>query len=554
VNSSFEAQAPVTARRCLGGAACLLENTLRRFLTLLVMTMVATAIVPHTVYASPAAPETRSARLPLAAAEQAGEAVDRSQVERAPISFSGLWVEMPEGVDAVRVRTFEQDRGWDDWYELEAVDATDDGPDPSSTEARDAERRGPRDRAVSDYLAVGSATDVQVELVGADDVGLDEVEVVVLDTHGLNESVLERVARELNRRPQPAEASSVPTWIKPRSAWGARWVDPSRVSSARGGVTRAIVHHTAGRNGYSQSEVPGIIRGIQNWHIDGNGWTDIGYNVVIDRFGGVWEGRVGGLDKAIVGAHAAGHNSGSVGVSVLGNYVSVTPEWASISALAKVIGWQAGIYGFNPQAWGAVIGHRDVGQTSCPGLIQGYLPWIRTSAAQQAFPFTDIAGNTHASAITDLYRRGVIGGYADGTYRPLRSVSRGEVATLLARAFGVTPVAGQRFSDVPRGSTHEGAINALTDRGWIRGYDDGTFRPDAELRRDHMAVILQRALGLTPRPDEVRFTDVRSYRGEINAIAHAEVTLGCAANPPRYCPTNTVNRGEMATFLLRATR
>jgi hypothetical protein len=541
---------------------------LRRIVTLLALTMVATAIVPQAVYAEPSAPDTRSARLPMAAAEQATSALDRapaeradaerpaveeaarSVVERAPISFSGLWVEMPDDVEAVRVRTYAPDRGWDDWYQLDAVDE-EDGPDPGSDEAAMAEAATPRARAVSDYLAVEAATEVQVELVDADGAEVDGIEVVVVDTQGLNEGILEKVARNLNRRPQPAEASNLPTWIKPRSAWGAAPYKGTP-SSARGGVSRAIVHHTAGQNGYTRDAVPGIIRGIQHWHQNGNGWSDIGYNIVIDRFGDVWEGREGGLDRAIIGAHAAGHNTGTVGVSVLGNYVSVEPEWASIAALAKAIGWQAGIYGFDPTGSGAVIGHRDVGTTSCPGLIQNRLPWIRSEAARQAYPFTDIAGNSHASAITTLYHEGIVGGYADGTYRPARSVSRGEVATLLARAFKIQPVSGQRFSDVPRGSVHEGAINALTDRGWIQGYADGTFRPNDPLRRDHMAVILQRSLGLTPVLDQNRFTDVRMYRGEINAIAEAGVTQGCA--PSRYCPTNAVSRGEIATFLLRATR
>ncbi|MEK8227997.1 hypothetical protein NKG05_20780 [Oerskovia sp. M15] len=68
----------------------------------------------------------------------------------------------------------------------------------------------------------------------------------------------------------------------------------------------AVVHHTAGNNGYASSDVPTIIRGIYSYHVLSRGWPDIGYNFLVDRFGRIWEGRAGGIDRAIVGAHAAG--------------------------------------------------------------------------------------------------------------------------------------------------------------------------------------------------------------------------------------------------------
>ena len=87
-------------------------------------------------------------------------------------------------------------------------------------------------------------------------------------------------------------------------------------------VRFAIVHHTAGRNDYTRAEAAAIVKGIQLFHVQGNGWNDIGYNFLVDRFGTIYEGRFGGVDRNVVGAHALGFNTGSVGIALLGTYGS----------------------------------------------------------------------------------------------------------------------------------------------------------------------------------------------------------------------------------------
>ena len=123
--------------------------------------------------------------------------------------------------------------------------------------------------------------------------------------------------------PLRAPAATVTPPIVPRSTWGAderiRRGPPSYAPSVR----FAIVHHTAGRNGYSRAEAAAIVKGIQLFHVQGNGWNDIGYNFLVDRFGTVYEGRFGGVDRNVVGAHAQGFNTGSVGVALLGTYEDV---------------------------------------------------------------------------------------------------------------------------------------------------------------------------------------------------------------------------------------
>ena len=88
----------------------------------------------------------------------------------------------------------------------------------------------------------------------------------------------------------------------------------------------AIIHHTAGQNDYTRAQAPAIVRGIELFHVKGNGWNDIGYNFLVDRFGTIYEGRFGGVDRNVIGAHALGFNTGSVGIALLGTYGSTKPS------------------------------------------------------------------------------------------------------------------------------------------------------------------------------------------------------------------------------------
>ena len=123
---------------------------------------------------------------------------------------------------------------------------------------------------------------------------------------------------------------------RPAVTWGAderiRRAPPSYASDVR----FAIVHHTAGKNGYSRSEAAAIVKGIQLFHVQGNGWNDIGYNFLVDRFGTIYEGRFGGVDRNVIGAHALGFNTGSVGIALLGTYEDATPSAAAQDAIARL--------------------------------------------------------------------------------------------------------------------------------------------------------------------------------------------------------------------------
>ena len=98
-----------------------------------------------------------------------------------------------------------------------------------------------------------------------------------------------------------------------REVWGANEAIRRAPPSYAPSVQFALVHHTAGTNSYTASQSAAIVRGIEIYHVKGNGWNDIGYNFLVDKYGQVFEGRYGGVDKPVIGAHAEGFNTGSVG-------------------------------------------------------------------------------------------------------------------------------------------------------------------------------------------------------------------------------------------------
>lgn len=184
-----------------------------------------------------------------------------------------------------------------------------------------------------------------------------------------------------------------------RSTWGA--APPVRANSVARSVNLAVVHHTAGTNDYLASDVPAILRSIQAFHQGSRGWNDIAYNFLVDRFGGIWEGRAGGVGLPVVGAHATGVNTGSVGVAVLGDFsTGATPTDAAVGAVGDVVGWKLALHGVDPLGSAPVtmlsdnrfpegsvvnlprvVGHVQVGFTACPGNLVARLTDIRQRAA-----------------------------------------------------------------------------------------------------------------------------------------------------------------------------
>ena len=122
--------------------------------------------------------------------------------------------------------------------------------------------------------------------------------------------------------------------IVTRAAWGANEEIVRARPSLAPAVRLAVIHHTAGTNSYTRAQAAAIVRGIEVYHVQGNGWNDIGYNFLVDRFGTVYEGRGGGIERNVIGAHAEGFNTGTTGIALLGNYLSAVPTPAQQNALA----------------------------------------------------------------------------------------------------------------------------------------------------------------------------------------------------------------------------
>src|SRR3954454_23806507 len=136
--------------------------------------------------------------------------------------------------------------------------------------------------------------------------------------------------------------------IVTRAAWGANEEIVRARPSVAPAVRLAVIHHTAGTNTYTRAQAAAIVRGIEVYHVQGNGWNDIGYNFLVDRFGTVYEGRGGGVERNVIGAHAEGFNTGTFGVALIGNYNSAAPSAAALRSLTKLIAWRLDVAHVDP--------------------------------------------------------------------------------------------------------------------------------------------------------------------------------------------------------------
>lgn len=292
-----------------------------------------------------------------------------------PRTFELLGIRGP-GADA-QLRARGLDGRWTEWLPVRAVHNH--GPD--------ARRSGASPDALSDPVWTGPARAFEIR---AD----RPVDVVLVDPgHGATASAKRFVDAGL-----PAGAGQPK--IIARSSWATASCRP-RVPAEFGAVDLAFVHHTVSSNAYRPSQSAAMIRSICLYHKYGNGWDDIGYNFVVDRFGQIFEARAGGIDEAIVGAHAGGYNVYSSGVALLGNFGGTGPPRRAFEALARLLAWKLAVHGIELPATvtvevtragapysrypaGArvrlnrVAGHGDADATSCPGAgTRRQLPRLR---------------------------------------------------------------------------------------------------------------------------------------------------------------------------------
>lgn len=174
--------------------------------------------------------------------------------------------------------------------------------------------------------------------------------------------------------------------------------------------------------------------------------------------------------------------------------------------------------------------------------------------------FIDDDGSTHEPAIEAIYAEGItVGCDARGIFFcPNDPITRGQLAAFLVRSVSFPAPSGDYFTD-DNDSIFENNINRIAEAGITKGCDppeNNHFCPDRGLTRGELATILVRAFpDLVPASGPDAFTDDNSsvHEDAINRIAAAGLTKGC--DPPdntHFCPQEEVTRGQMATFLLRA--
>jgi hypothetical protein len=313
---------------------------------------------------------------------------------------------------AVEVRTRDE-AGWSEWTEAHYSDEH--GPDPDSPEALTS-------RPGTDELLVGEVDEVQVRIdtrgaapadlrLAVVDPGVatsTERESAAIDTgaaEGAAESPTESPAEPATGTLASSEGdlalSAASYTPKPkifsRAQWGANESLRDASSLRYFEVHAGFVHHTVNANGYTKSDVPAILRGIYAYHTQARGWSDVGYNFLVDRFGRVWEGRYGGVDRPVVGAHTLGYNDDSFAMSAIGNFEETAAPQAMIEAYGAVFAWKLSLHGVNAgsmrqyvtsRTFPAINGHRDAASTACPGkFLYARLGQIRTLAKQAQVGF-----------------------------------------------------------------------------------------------------------------------------------------------------------------------
>jgi hypothetical protein len=326
-----------------------------------------------------------------------------------------------EDAIAVEARTRDAD-GWTEWTAIEYHDEH--SPDPDSPE-------GVRARPGTEPLLVGDVDEVQVR-VASDRSAPADLKLAVIDP-----GEAERTARELPAIDTGDEADEEPTGqtgetegldlqaatytpkpkVFSRSQWGANERLRDKKSLRYFEVHAGFVHHTVNANNYTRAQVPGILRSIYAYHTRSRGWSDIGYNFLVDRFGRIWEGRYGGVDRPVVGAHTLGYNDHAFAMSAIGNFEVRQPTRAMLEAYGALFAWKLSLHGVDASSakqsvgsrkFPAINGHRDAGSTACPGrYLYAQLATIRRLAkqAQKGWSGRELESNLAGTRHPDLIVR-----------------------------------------------------------------------------------------------------------------------------------------------------
>jgi hypothetical protein len=329
--------------------------------------------------------------LPSVGAATAKRSGGDSHLGEGPVGYRSGPIEAPKRFDLVGIagerrpvelRTRTAGGEWSDWVET----ANGDPVYAGGADELQLRARGWRPDGTLHYVNVSGTADPATSALTAARTAIN----------GAFVTAASALAGEAVAAPPRPDVISRADWGANRSNGGCK----PRSSPAEGEVKAAVVHHTVTTNSYSRSEAKRIVLGICRFHRNGNGWNDIGYNALVDRFGRIFEGRDGGLGQPIVGAHAQGFNSQTTGVASIGDHSSRAASKKTKRGLVHFLSWKLPHHGVNnveskttlvsgggsasryPRGKEVrkyrIMGHRAVGETACPGgRLNSYIDKLR---------------------------------------------------------------------------------------------------------------------------------------------------------------------------------
>ena len=512
--------------------------------------------------------ETRILDMPLADYELVD--TDQGQARNLPgqpATMIGVTWPLESPAPAVHARGLTQDGEWTEWFELEiALDPETGDQAPGSELAwlgpvtalqiRATSKEGEPTAEMTAHIVTTSHTEAD-DLVG-DYAGPYTSQSQTQEAQEAAQPQLMAAAATAAANPTtPTLAPQTPGFVT-RAGWGANesW---TRGTSGADQLKAVIIHHTAGTNNYAANQSAQIVRGILSYHAQTLGWADAGYNVFVDKYGQSFEGRGGGLHRNIVGAHARGFNTGSFGISVLGDYSSTAVPAAAREAVARWTGWKL-LSTFNERAWGTkswhvtttnvrfavgttvnlaqVMGHRDVNFTECPGnRLYNEFDQIRGRAQY----YIDNGWRVHL----DAFNRG--GGEAKlGTV--VKSAHRAGKywATVLTKGLVLSEGNGAATAYVSN-------VAKSWNASWGRPLTAPTPDRGRTIQAFEAGTAIVASSGRVTFETTVQFPDVprgMMFHEEINELATRGITTGWPDGT--YRPLAPIQRDAMVVFLYRA--
>ena len=466
-------------RSAPNGCVTVFSTTMRRLLPLAVALVAVLAwVAAPALSLEPYAPKVTefevSPRVPAPAARAARSGGDRRvtlPVVRAPKRFDLVGLTWRDrGLVEAELRVRRDGGRWSRWF------------DPG---------HGENGERASSPLLTGGTDEVQIRLDRVPR-GLKLRFVNATGTADRTSRVVTRIRRAANTAviaafgtpafAQRRQASGAPPMV-PREQWDPGGQCKPRSSAGYGEVKAALVHHTVTSNLYAAGDGPSMVLAICRYHRNSNGWTDIGYNFLVDRYGTIYEGRAGGIDRPVVGAQAQGFNATTTGISNLGTYTSGGQTAVALQANARLIAWKLGIHGVPlsgeasiRSAGGSqsrfpsgriariptVSGHRDVGSTECPGTaLYAQLPELRQLVLQAPAGVPMVPGPTTPIPVGAI-----------SLEAPARTVTAGEGAQVGGRVTtnDGSPVPGAEIRVQVRTPSRWQTLSRATtgeDGGWL---------------------------------------------------------------------------------------